>query len=140
MQCVAFNLKIKNTKICNYCNAIDTKPHLFLLCEKVKHLRNYWFNTWKTLTCLNIWDIYNDLEECILIGFPETSEDIEALNYCVLYTKYYIYIQWLFNNNDLDLYLCQTQIKTAIAIEYNICKNNNELHKINKFSQIIENL
>ncbi len=63
------------------------------------------------------------------MGFPETSEDIEALNYYVLYTKYYIYIQQLFNNNELDLYLFEIQIKTAIMIEYNICKNSYELHR-----------
>ncbi len=51
-----------------------------------------------------------------------TSVDIESLNYCVLYTKYYIYMQRLFSNNELDLYLCQTQIKTAITIEYNILR------------------
>ncbi len=137
-----FNLKIKNSKICNYCNEIDTQPHFFLLCEKVNHFWNYWFNWWKTLTGLNIWDHYDDLEEYILMGFPETSEDIEALNYCLLYTKYYIYIQRLFNNNELELYLCQTQIKTAIMIEYNISKNKNknEVHKFNTFSQINENL
>ncbi len=26
-----------------------------------------------------------------------------VLNYCILYTKYYIFIQRLFNNNELDL-------------------------------------
>ncbi len=138
--CGFFNLKIKNSKICNYCNEIDTQPHFFLLCEKVNHFWDNWFNWWKALTGLNIWDHYNDLEECILIRFPETSEDIEALNYCVLYTTYYIYIQRLLKNNEQDLYLCQTQIKTAITIEYNICQNKNELHKFNTFSQIIENL
>ncbi len=70
-----------------YCNEIDTQPHFFLLCEKVNHFWNYWFNWLKTLTGLNIWDHYNDLEECILMGFPETCKDIEANTYCVLYTK-----------------------------------------------------
>ncbi len=65
---------------------------------------------------------YNDLEECILMGFPETSDDILVLNYCILYTKYYIFIQQLFNNNVLDLYVCQTQVKLALNIEHSICK------------------
>ncbi len=45
-----FNLKFKNSKICNYCNEIDTQPHFFLLCEKENHFWNYWFNWWTTLT------------------------------------------------------------------------------------------
>ncbi len=62
------------------------------------------------------------IEECILNGFPETSDDILVLNYCILYTKYYIFIERLFNNNELDLYVCQTQVKLALNIEHSICK------------------
>ncbi len=65
---------------------------------------------------------YNDLGECLLMGFPETSDDIRVLNYCILYTEYYIFIQRLFNNNELDLYVCQTQAKLALKIEHSICK------------------
>ncbi len=65
---------------------------------------------------------YNDVEESILMGFPETSDDILVLNYCILYTKYYMFIQRLFNNNELDLYVCQTQVKLALNIEHSICK------------------
>ncbi len=55
----------------------------------------------------------NDLEE--------TSDDILVLDYYILYTKYYIYIQWLFKNNVLDRYVCQTQIKLVLNIEHSIC-------------------
>ncbi len=34
---------------------------------------------------------------------------MQVLNICILYAKYYIYIQRLFNNNTLDLYDCLTQ-------------------------------
>ncbi len=60
------------------------------------------------------------------MGFPETSDDILVLNYCILYTKYYIFIQLLFNNNELDLYVCQTQVKIALNIEHSISKIRNE--------------
>ncbi len=56
------------------------------------------------------------------MGFPETSDDILVLNYFILYTKYYIFIQRLFNNNKLDLYVCQTQIKLGLNIKHSICK------------------
>ncbi len=72
----------------------------------------------------------NDLKGGILMGFPETSNDILVLNYCILYTKYYIYIQRLFKNNVLDLYACQTQIKLALNMERSICKKGNEHQKL----------
>ncbi len=54
--------------------------------------------------------------------FPKTSDDILVLNYCILYTKYYIFIQPLFNNNELDLYVCQTLVKLTLNIEHSLCK------------------
>ncbi len=43
---------------------------------------------------------------------------MQVLNFCILYAKYYIYIQHLFNNNTLDLYLytCLNQLKQALKI------------------------
>ncbi len=47
------------------------------------------------------------------------------LNICLLYTKYYIYIQHLFHGNELDLHTCLTQFKFALDIEYTFCKRIN---------------
>ncbi len=88
-----FNIKIKNSNICSFCNETDTLPHFFVKCRKVNNFRKYWFNWWKILTNQDVINQYNDLGECILMGFPETSDDILVLNYCILYTKYYIFIQ-----------------------------------------------
>ncbi len=41
-----------------------------------------------------------------------------------LKTKYYIYLQRLFNNNQLDVYSCQALIKSALDIENEICIKN----------------
>ncbi len=71
--------------------------------------------------------------------FPKTSDDIHVLNYCILYTKYYIFIQQLFNNNELDLCVCQTQVIFALNIEHTICKKRNEHQKFIKLSHIYEN-
>ncbi len=50
---------------------------------------------------------------------------MQVLNFCILYAKYYIYIQSLFNNYTLDLYTCLDQLKQALKTEENICKKNN---------------
>ncbi len=51
-------------------------------------------------------------EECILFGFPYNRDTMHTLNFCILYAKYYIYIQCLFNNNTLDQH--------ALKIEENL--------------------
>ena len=65
---------------------------------------------------------------------------MHVLNFCTLCAKYYIYIQRLFNNNTLDLYVCLTQLKQALKIEENICRKNNNEEIIFKFHFIYEKL
>ncbi len=87
--------------------------------------------------------LYNSiriLEECIILGFPLNSDAIQVLNFCLLYTKYYIYIQRLFHGNKLDLYACLTQIKFALEIQYNICKSTNNEICFNKYTFIYDSL
>ncbi len=55
------------------------------------------------------------LNECIIFGFPGDSDVIEVLNYCLLYTKYYIYIQCLYNYK-LDLFVYMFQLKYVMEI------------------------
>ncbi len=60
------------------------------------------------------------------------TEGIQVLICCVLYAKYYIYIQRLIKHNELDISECLTQLKQALDIENNICKNsNNEINSSN---------
>ncbi len=34
-------------------------------------------------------DTSDNIEECVLLGFPGNSNDILILNLCILYAKYY---------------------------------------------------
>ncbi len=69
-----------------------------------------------------------------MLGFPHNKEEIQVLNYCMLHTKYYIYIQRLYNQNNLDIHSCLAQLKNRLGVEYNISKKyNNE----SKFEEIL---
>ncbi len=67
-----------------------------------------------------------------------STDAMQVLNFCILYTKYYIYIQRLFNKNELDLYACLAQVKLALEIEYNICKNSNKEKDFQKFKFVCD--
>ncbi len=41
----------------------------------------------------------NGIHESILLGFPGTNNDVIVINYCILYAKYYIYLEKLKQNN-----------------------------------------
>ncbi len=64
---------------------------------------------------------------------------MQVLNVCILYAKYYIYIQRLFNNSTLDLYTCRNQLKQALKTEENIRKTNKNIEKFLKYNFIYEN-
>ncbi len=69
-------------------------------------------------------------------------EEIQVLNYCMLHTKYYIYIyiQRIYNQNNLDIHSCQAQLKNKLEIKYNIYKKDNNELKFEKYRFIYDNL
>ncbi len=40
------------------------------------------------------------MHKSILYGFPGTSDDVIVINYCILYAKYYSYLENLKDNNN----------------------------------------
>ncbi len=118
---------------------VNDLQHFFIRCLKVNEFWLHWFNWWEHLSGIVIRNS-QVIKECILFGFPSNSDVMQVLNFFILYAKYYIYIQRIFNNNTLDLYACLNQLKQALRTEENICKTNNKKEKLLKYNFIKENL
>ncbi len=58
----------------------------------------------------------DNIEECVLLGFPGTCNYILTLNFCILYAKYYIYIKTLFNSNKIDFLNFLNYLKHKISL------------------------
>ncbi len=97
-----------------------------------------WANWWNSISKIDIRKA-NNLEECVLFGFSGNDNLTQVLNYCIIYTQYYIYIQRLFDNNNLELYAYLALLKYNLNIEYQIC-NNNTADKFERFLFIHDNL
>ncbi len=106
-------IELLTQPLCDYCNNVDNLRHYIIRCLKVAEFLYYWFNWCENLSGVDIRDI-QVIEECILFGFPLNNDVMHLLNFCILYAKYYIYIQCLFNNNTLDLYVCLTKTQASI--------------------------
>ncbi len=91
------NIKIKSSPNCDYCKNEDRFSHYFIRCQKVAEFWTHCFNWWENLSSILIKDS-QVIEEYILFGFPSNSDTMQVLNF-------------LFNNNTLDLYVCLTQLK-----------------------------
>jgi exonuclease III len=124
-----FDMKIKPTPECSYCQEIDTIQHFFLYCPKSNAF-------WKSLTSWlnnNIEGSMIVIDEIdIILGHLSIGDKYNVINYCILYAKYYIYKQRLFYNNDINLYEFLMVLKDKLKTEYNICKSNEMMHKFLK--------
>ncbi len=132
------NIKIKNC-VYDYCMNVNGLPHFFFRCLKVKEFWLHWFNWWENLSGIVIRNS-QVIEECILFGFPSNRDLIQVLNFSILYAKYYIYIQHLFNINTLDLYTCLNQLKQVLKTEENKSIKNNKKETFLKYNFIYDNL
>ncbi len=83
---------IKKSGQCNYCGETDDIRHFFLYCPKVHEFWEHWAKWWNSISNINIRKA-NNLEEYVLFGFSGNDNHTQVLNYCIIYTKYYIYIQ-----------------------------------------------
>ncbi len=116
-----------------FCNEIDDIPHFLLLCPNFKAF-------WKSQgngglvsqkLILDMWIIFRKI---FYLGFVGSNSITDDLNYCILYAKYYIYIQRLFNQNKLDVDAYLTLLKNTLTIEQQTSINNNKLDKFEIFS------
>ncbi len=129
------NITIKISECCESCNEIYDIPHFLLLCPNVKAFWKSWVKWWFSITNSYIRHI-DHLQDNILFGFVDSYSITDVLNYCILYAKYYIYIQRLFNQRKLDVYACLTLLRNAVTIEWQINISNTQLDKFEKLYMI----
>ncbi len=86
------NIKINSEKTCSYCNEIDTITHFLIECKSNKYFWKGWSRWWHCITGFNL-RRKDYTYEYILFGFPGKSDSTIVANYCILYTKQYIYLE-----------------------------------------------
>ncbi len=82
----------EHSECCDFCNEIDDIAHFLLLCPNIRAFWKSWAKWWFSVTKTDITHV-DDLQENILFGFVSSNGITDILNYCILYTKYYIYIK-----------------------------------------------
>ncbi len=61
---------------------------------------------------------------------------MSVINFCILYIKYYIYTQRLFNNNQLDVDSCKVLLKSVLETEKEIYIRNRKTANFVKYNFI----
>ncbi len=100
---------------------------IYVYCKSNTFFWKNWAKWWQYFICFNIRDepyIY----ESIRFGFPWNSDDAIFINYCMLYTKHYIYVEKLIENRNhnglnIDFFEYLSHLKYILKIEKGIHKN-----------------
>ena len=117
-----YDMKLKETPLCMFCDRIDDLPHFFFNCEYVTQFWNL-FAAW-------FWAVYDKYvprlrlrEMSIIFGIASVDDVMFVLNYCLLNAKYYIYRQRIQNINNLDIQAYKSEIRYKLNIERIIASN-----------------
>jgi hypothetical protein len=82
----------------------------------------------------------NKLQFELLLGFPDSSEKTQVLNYCTLHAKFYIYNKKMNNLNNFFLLDFLPFLKKKLQYEKYNLKELNKEQKFDKFLFIYDNL
>ncbi len=134
-----FDIKIKDSSKCTFCDEEDSITHYFLYCNKVKEFWDHWHNWWTYITETDF-SKGDATAECILFGYPGDDDIISVLNYCVLYAKYFIHTMKMSGKNDLDLYHYLRVLKQKMLMEKQVCIKTGNSNLFNKFKVINDSL
>ena len=124
-----FDMKIKETPKCSYCDAIDDIPHFFMRCENVLDLWTRFFNWWNQVCYRNVNFPTPQSENEILFGLPNNGDNNVTLNFCMLHIKHYIYKQRLFHENEMQFGAIKNVLSVKLEIEKNILSRENKPQK-----------
>ena len=135
-----FDMRIKNSPLCTYCDQTDDIGHFFFLCKDVYEFWREICTWWNTLDYDGVdFPAYPNVKT-IIFGSQDVTEGVAVLNFCIMHIKYYIYRQRLFHDNVFRLHEIQNVIVAKLEIEKNICQKENRNHKFDKFEILYENL
>jgi DNA-directed RNA polymerase subunit L len=127
--------KIKDNKICNFCDQIDTIEHYLYTCEDTYTLWQHIFKWWTNATGIGMPISCNE----ILFGLPNPNKDIviKHYNYLIIYAKYYIN-KCKQTNAELFLYTFLLQLKNAIMLKIASCETANQEKQENEWKDLLE--
>ena len=130
-----YNISIRETSKCTFCDNEDTIIHYFLKCPNTNLFWKCFYNWWYTITHITIQD---SLEEHILFGYPGNSDVEIVLNFCILFAKWFIHCNKINDSNDIDLYEYLVRLKQRLRIEKMLCFKNNKQQSFDKWNLIYD--
>lgn len=129
-------IRIKSDDTCTFCQATDTLQHFFFICQPVNDLWNS-LALWLTNNA-DLHIQFNAKE--VLFGVPKATDQAPVVNFLILFTKYYIYRQRLFHQNQLALLQVLRELRLRLRVEKYINTQEGKQGKFRKWERILNAL
>lgn len=121
-----FQVRLKQSDLCEYCGETDNLSHFFLKCEQVKSFwdsLSQWSERYLDFSLSNL----NEVER--LFGIIGSRRNPRITNWLVLQAKFFIQKRRLFFQGNLPLIAFLREIRSALHIEKKACFAENKIRK-----------
>ena len=118
---------------CNYCDENDDIVHFFIKCENTS---KFWqtFTNWLGNT---LEEDFKIMHHDIIFGHFSDAPRKDVINYCLIIAKYYIYLEKLKGNNDINLLTYLSILKKELLTKYEYACITNQVEEFdNKWNCI----
>ena len=132
-----FNIKIKDSSTCNFCDKEDNLIHYFIQCKNVKTFWSCFYNWWNRISEIIIEDVH---EKHIIFGYPGNNDLVIVINYLIMLGKWFIYNIKLYEKNDIDFFEYLIQLKQRLSFEKIMCNKEENPSKFEKWNYIYDQL
>ena len=130
--------RIKPSNLCQYCEVYDDMEHYFVTCQKVEYFWKLFERWWEFVHDHSCQLTLNTLD--ILLGTMDATHASDALNFCILLAKWYIF-RCKYLEEDIFFFNYLSELKNRLVIEKYIASQNKQWVKFEKkWSHIVESL
>lgn len=127
------NIRIRQDDQCPNCDEQDSLQHFFFNCPKV---HDFWTKLAHWLHQNTPLNLQPSLKN-ILFGFPVELPADRAINFIILFTKFFIYRQRLFHQTELDLLHLLMELRIRLRLERYICDLEGKPNKMNIWKHLL---
>jgi hypothetical protein len=106
----------EHDNVCNYCTELDTVEHYFYECTAVQYFWSSFYKWWYNVASINL--NLNFLDIIFGVQNPFEYNIIDALNFCILFAKRFLYQQKKNDKKKCSFYAYQIDLKNRLEIEH----------------------
>ena len=129
-----FKWKIKPSSHCQHCDVHDDIMHYFVNCDKVIYFWDSFVRWWELIHNHKCQLILN--EKDIIFGILDTTHFADALNFCILLAKWYIF-RCKYLEQEIFFFTFLVELKNRLVVEKNVAMKRNCYPKFMKKWSII---